>query len=115
MTTAVQERLNLTLADAKAYLRVEVAEDDALIESLIEGVKVDADMFLNNPFEDDEGDPLSIPNSVRTWCLRRIAQHYEQRLEGVVNDTINTVGNVIYSERGVDFSLLRPYRLNPGL
>lgn len=50
---AVSERLTITLAEAKNYLRVEsdVTTDDTLIQGLIDSAKLSADAYLNNPFE----------------------------------------------------------------
>lgn len=48
---AVFDRLNLTLAEVKNYLKVEVSDDDTLIQSLIDSAKVAADDYLNNSFE----------------------------------------------------------------
>jgi len=48
---AVESRLELTLAQAKAYLRVEHDADNDLIETLITSAKRMADDYLNNAFE----------------------------------------------------------------
>lgn len=115
---AVTNRLTLALAEAKAYLRVEVDDEDALITELIAAAKSSADAFLNNPFVRD-GTPLPIPVEVKTWVLRRVAFLYEQRVENLVSDTLASVGAIDYGARlqqaPLDHSLIRPYRLNPGL
>lgn len=119
--TAVLDRLTVTLADAKAYLRVEHDEDDELIESLIDAAKASADAFLNNPFTDSTGADLPIPDDVRLWVLRRVAFLYEQRVENLRADVLTGVGTADYGraigDKGgsLDYSLIRPYRLNPGL
>lgn len=119
--TAVQTRLSVTTEEAKAYLRVDGDDEDALIEELVKAAKASADAFLNNPFQDASGADEAIPDDVKAWVLRRVAFLYEQRVENVRADVLTGVGTVDYgraiSDRGgsVDYALIRPYRLNPGL
>ena len=119
--TAVQTRLNVTTEEAKAYLRVDGDDEDALIEELVKAAKASADAFLNNPFQDASGAPELIPDDVKLWVLRRVAYLYEQRVENVRADVLTGVGTTDYgraiSDRGgsLDYALIRPYRLNPGL
>ena len=120
MHDAVQSRLTVTLAEAKAYLRVDGSEDDDLIEALVGSAKASADAFLNNPFQDGDGGEHDIPEAVRSWVLRRAALLYENRVEGLVLDNAAGVGSAEYAGRlagatTADYTLLRPYRLNPGL
>lgn len=120
MPGAVQSRLTVTLADAKAYLRVEHDEDDALIESLIDAAKASADAFLNNPFKAPDGSDRAIPPDVKLWVLRRVSFAYENRVENLVIDNASGVGSSEYAGRllqatSLDYGLIRPYRLNPGL
>lgn len=121
MATAVTDRLSVTLAETKAHLRVEFGEDDALITDLIAAAKASADAFLNNPFTDSAGADEGIPSDVKAWVLRRVAFMYEQRVENVRADIVTGVGTIDYgraiSDRGgsLDYALIRPYRLNPGL
>lgn len=121
MATAVQTRLTVTLAEAKAYLRVDGDEEDELITELIGAAKAGADAFLNNPFVDSAGAPLVIPNDVKLWVLRRVAFLYEQRIENLRADVMAGVGTADYgraiSDQGgsLDYAMIRPYRLNPGL
>lgn len=118
--TAVQDRLPVTLDDAKAYLRVDADDDDTLIESLIAQAKATADAFLNNPFTDPDGVDEDIPVDVKAWVLRRVSFLYENRVENLVIDTVASVGSADYGGRrsqsaSVDYALIRHYRLNPGL
>lgn len=48
---AVKSRLNLPLQMVKNHLRVEVEEDDALIQDYIQSALDEADDFLNNDFD----------------------------------------------------------------
>ncbi|HEX7002363.1 MAG TPA: head-tail connector protein [Trueperaceae bacterium] len=121
MHTAVQTRLAVTTDEAKAYLRVDGSDEDTLIEGLVKAAKAAADAFLNNPFQDAAGADQAIPDDVRIWVLRRVAFLYEQRVENVRADELQGVGVTDYgraiSDRGgsLDYALIRPYRLNPGL
>lgn len=122
MNTAVTDRLVVTREEAKLHLRVDHDDEDELIAHLIESAKQSADRFLNNPFEDQLGVPQEIPADVKTWVLRRVAFLYEQRVENVVADTVPGAGTVDYGRSvgsqqagALDYSLIRPYRLNPGL
>ena len=118
--TAVRDRLTVTVEDAKHFLRVDGSEDDQLILELVDSAKASADAFLNNPFTDSTGADLPIPDDVRLWVLRRVAFAYENRVESLVIDNVAGVGSVEYGGRlqqatNLDYSIIRPYRLNPGL
>lgn len=118
--TAVRDRLTVTVEDAKHFLRVDGSEDDQLIMELVDSAKASADAFLNNPFTDSTGADLPIPDDVRLWVLRRVAFAYENRVESLVIDNVAGVGSAEYGGRlqqatTLDYSLIRPYRLNPGL
>lgn len=122
MATAVQERLTITVQEAKLYLRVDGSEEDTLIEELITSAKASADAFLNNPFTSRDGTMLAIPAPVKAWCLRRVAFLYEHRVETLRADTVPGAGTADFGSRisdsnmtTLDYSLLRPHRLNPGL
>lgn len=119
--TAVQDRLSVTTEEAKFYLRVDASDEDTLISELVNSAKAAADAFLNNTFTTSTGVEEDIPDDIKTWVLRRVAYLYEQRVENVRADQVAGVGLVDYgramSDRGgtVDYALIRPYRLNPGL
>lgn len=119
MASAVQDRLNLTPAEALHYLRVDDTEDEALVTDLLEGAKASADAFLNNPFTDADGNDLPIPAAVKSWVLRRVAMLYEQRIEGARGDEVHSLGRVDYGMRdemgSADMALIRSFRRNPGL
>lgn len=50
---AVVERLNLPLPMVKNHLRVDLDDDNALIQSYAEAAKVEADEFMGNQFDTD--------------------------------------------------------------
>ena len=120
MHTAVTDRLTVTLAEAKAYLRVEHDAEDTLITGLVDAAKSAADAFLNNPFLKPDGTDASIPPDVKLWVLRRVAFSYEQRLEALAAENVVGVGTTEYLGKlagasTADVTLLRQHRLNPGL
>lgn len=121
MTAAVQERLTLTVDEAKLYLRVDHDDEDALLEELITSAKAAADQFLNNPFTAPDGSPGPIPEVIKTWVMRRVSMLYEHRQEGLRGDMVQGLGSSDYgralSDTGgsVDYSLIQMFRLNPGL
>ena len=121
-TTAVVDRLTVTLAETKLYLRVDHDDEDNLLTELVDSAKSSADQFLNNPFTDSAGNPRPIPLDVKTWVLRRVAFLYEQRIETLKADAIPGAGTTDFGSRtadsgntSLDYSLLRLHRLNPGL
>lgn len=117
----VQDRLTLSLEDVKNYLRIDGSEEDALLEELTASAKAAADAFLNNPFTNPDGTERDIPEPVRSWCLRRVSLLYEQRVEGMRADNVSGLGSADYGRAlsdthgPLDYSLIRPYRRNPGL
>jgi hypothetical protein len=125
---AVADRLSLVagttpgsieeLEAVKAFLRVEHDADDTLITSLIQAGKNQADAYLNNPFQAIAGDGtlvnLAIPASVAGWCLTFVTRTYERRALGLNMHAVTGAGNVMWAPDG-DYTLLHPYRLNPGL
>lgn len=117
--SAVTDRLTVSLAEAKGYLRVEHDDEDTLIETLIQAAKASADAFLNNPFLTPDGTPKNIPDDVKLWVLKRVSFAYENRVENLLIDQVQGVGLSDYGGRlegaTVDMALIRPYRLNPGL
>lgn len=121
MSTAVTDRLNVTLADAKLHLRVDHNDEDTLIQDFIDSAKASADRYLNNPFTDRDGSPLPMPIVIKTWVLRRVTFLYEQRVENLRADTVPGAGTIDYGARtgdaagSVDYALIQPWRLNPGL
>jgi hypothetical protein len=121
MSNAVQTRLVVTIDEARTYLRVDHTDEDELIEQLVDAAKSSADAYLNNQFEDSEGNPKPIPMAIKAWVLKRAANLFENRLEGAKVDEMAGLGSVDYGRRAedlnttADYSLIKPFRLNPGL
>ncbi|MFA5379427.1 MAG: head-tail connector protein [Dehalococcoidia bacterium] len=113
MPTAVYDRLIITLTEMKNYLRVSHEEDDEYIADLINAAKEDADNYLNNPFEDSEGEELDIPMTVKRWVMARVARQYERRVEGVSSESISGLNSIAWGKE--EYSGIQQYRINPGL
>ena len=113
MPTAVYDRLIITLTEMKNYLRVSHEEDDEYIADLINAAKEDADNYLNNPFEDSEGEELDIPATVKRWVMARVARQYERRVEGLSSESISGLNSIAWGKE--EYSAIQQYRINPGL
>ena len=107
MITAVTDRLEISLEEAKAYFRVDTDLEDEVIVDCVDAAKSEADAYLQNPFVDSEGNILPIPASVKMWVLKRAHHHYVQRVGGVSNEAVSGIGSVVYGDA---FAELRPYR-----
>ncbi len=68
-TTAVQDRLVLPLAELKTLLGITDSGSDGKLEMLLEAAKHAADAYLNNPFENDDGAEIAIPDTVRAGVV----------------------------------------------
>jgi uncharacterized phage protein (predicted DNA packaging) len=113
MSTAVYDRLIITLAEMKNYLRVSHDEDDDLIMDLVDAAKEDADNYLNNPFEDSDGEELPIPLAVKRWVMARVARQYERRVEGLSSEGISGLNSISWGKE--EYAGVQQYRINPGL
>jgi len=71
MADAVKNRSQKTLSDLKDYLRIPQSDtsDDAVLSDALEAAKEDADAYLNNPFEDEDGNDQSIPSKVEMGVM----------------------------------------------
>ena len=107
MTTAVTDRLAITLEEAKAYLRVDTDLEDEVIVDCVDAAKSEADAYLQNPFVDADGQALPIPPALKMWALKRAHYHYTQRVGGVSNESVSGIGSVAYGDA---FTELKSYR-----
>ena len=108
MITAVADRLEIPLEEAKAYLRVDGELEDAVIMDCVAAAKSEADVYLQNPFVDAGGEALPIPPALKMWVLKRAHYHYTQRVGSVSNESVSGIGSVSYRDDA--FAELRPYR-----
>lgn len=107
MITAVADRLEIPLEEAKEYFRVDTDLEDEVIVGCLAAAKAEADAYLQNPFVDSEGNILPIPASVKMWVLKRAHYHYTQRVGGVSSESVSGIGSVAYGDA---FAELKPYR-----
>ena len=107
MSTAVTDRLDISLEEAKAYFRVDTDLEDEVIMGCVEAAKSEADAYLQNPFVDAGGEALPIPPALKMWVLKRAHYHYTQRVGGVSSESVSGIGSVAYGDA---FAELRPYR-----
>lgn len=110
MATAVTNRLQITLEEARAYFRTNGNNDveDDVISLCVDAAKSEADAYLQNDFADKDGNPLSIPMAIKMWVLKRAHYHYVQRVGGLSNESVSGIGSVSY--RDDMFAELRAYR-----
>jgi len=118
MITAIYDNLEISLEQAKNYLRLAVEEhadgdpsiletlDDALIEMLIKAAKRKADNFCQRELNEYPGE--KIPEDVASWVLSIVARKYIQRMSGVASDQESGFGGISWKEE--DFADLWPYR-----
>lgn len=65
---------------------------DALLISLIQSVKSEADQYLNNPFTN------GVPPEVKTWVMKRVAQQYDQPEAGISRVSVDDSGSKTYGD-----------------
>jgi hypothetical protein len=82
MTTAIQDRLDISVSDAESWMNIPVQSGGQLtkLELIISGSKQISDEYCNNPFEDADGVELDIPDAVKIGVLQ------------VITDTWNSSG-----------------------
>jgi hypothetical protein len=74
---AVIERLDVDVGDAEAWPGMPASPDSDRVELLLTAAKALADEYLNNPFEDDDGLELAIPDAVKVGVLVWVSEHYQ--------------------------------------
>lgn len=86
----------ISIVEAKSYMRVEHALDDALIVDLVTAATEQVDAFLQNEFieQDETGEwvNLPVPFSIKLAALKTAAYLYENRgdtgKEGIPGDAL---------------------------
>lgn len=100
-----------TLSEVKAHLRMEESqtEEDVLLQSLIDAAADYASKYIGRPvpWDDEAGDPVPLPASVRAAMLLVVGDLYANREDTVVGTIIGRIGFV---ER-----LLHPHRIGLGI
>jgi len=113
----LRDRVNLSLNEVKAWLRIDHDDEDYLIETLMDSAFEYTESFLNNDFISDEGEELEIPTPVKYAVLKIISGMYEHRTDNIksvnVGDYSVGFGN---SESFLDAEkVLWKYRIIPGV
>ena len=117
---AVVERCDLStpatteLETVKQHLRIVHNAEDVVIGLMIAAAKERADQYLNNPFVDSLGANISIPSVIKMWLLSVIADMYQNRVNRIKTESQTGVGSQEFNPE-INFALIAPYRLNPGL
>lgn len=123
--TAIQDRLVLSIDQVKDALDITGDSDDFLLNTSLAAAKIDADAYCNNPFEDDDGIELSIPETITIGVIFWIKTVLGIKDQSSIGVTAEKAGDVSRSF-GVGLSGLiasnpqvRSYfefhRLSPGL
>lgn len=102
MSTAVTDRLQIDLEQAKAYFRsngVASSMDDVIVQLCVDAAKSDADGHLKNDFKNKQGNDLPIPLAIKLWVLKRAYYHYTQRVGGVESESVSGIGSVTYNTK----------------
>lgn len=80
---AVEDRLTLTVTEVKNILGL--GDDrDQLLDLLIPAGKQIADAYLNNPFEDADGNELAIPEAIKLGLVFWLEGELDRRPQGAI-------------------------------
>lgn len=89
----------LTIEEAKNYLRVSSADDDALLESLIAAAR----HICLGVLRTDNEIELEASDAARLAVLYAVAYLYEHREDADHHSLNLTLRSLLFSDRGVDF------------
>lgn len=122
---AVQDRLDVTLDELKNYLGIPVDEDDddLILGLMLDAAKEAADAFLNNPFEELDGDgevvERPIPSMVKAGVIQWAAFNAVHRDPTITSRRASALAESYASKAEGDMNVRRtfwaPFRLMPGL
>jgi len=113
---AVTDRLTLALSDVKDYVGVADTSEDTFLNNLITAAKQAADLYLNNPFLDSDGEAAAIPELVKLGCLVWISREFQRRTPGVTMSRAGELTEKYASEAEIGHDVRRhwqPYRKHP--
>lgn len=98
-----------SLDDLKAHLRIRHTQEDADLQARLDAAVDYAAQFINRsiPWADEEGEPVSVPSSVRLAILIIAAEYYANREESVVG--------TIYTKIPKAENMLHFYRVGLGI
>ena len=100
----------ISLDDAKVYLRVDSADEDALISSLLLSAEILAknisritdekwNLVNNEPSEEDDREVIDLRASFRIAILYTVGYLFEHREEADHHDLVITLRNLLFSIR----------------
>lgn len=87
----------LTLDEIKAHLRLDGNEEDALLLAISEAAQDYATQYLGRsaiPWNDDAGNPVPVPASVRAAILLVVGDLYENREDNVIGTIVGRIGTI---------------------
>ena len=92
MITAIYDRLALTVGEFKTHMRIDHADEDTLLESILDAAKLQADHFCQNNFTrtNEDGaivtDP--IPLDIKMAVMKIAASLYENRTDHISGENV---------------------------
>lgn len=100
----------ISLDEAKVYLRVDSADEDALISSLLLSAEILAknisritdekwNLVNNDPSEEDDREVIDLRASFRISILYTVGYLFEHREEADHHDLVITLRNLLFSIR----------------
>ena len=100
----------ISLDEAKVYLRVDSADEDALISSLLLSAEILAknisritdekwNLVNNDPSEEDDREVIDLRASFRIAILYTVGYLFEHREEADHHDLVITLRNLLFSIR----------------
>ena len=113
MTTAIQDRLDLSTEDKteievlRDYIRSDPS-DDTILEIIYDSVKAKADRYTKNDFTDDEGEELDIPADIKLWVMQMVMRKYNRRANGIQSEQEDGFGSLTWSDE--EIQELQEYR-----
>lgn len=118
--TAIQDRLVTSIDEFRGWAGIESDGQlipDLALTQLLMAAKQEADKFCDNPFEDDDGAPVTIPYPIKLGVFAQAKDWWDRRHPGMVTqktgDLELTVSIADVSEEVK--KRWRPYRFQPGL
>lgn len=101
----------VTLAEAKAHLRVEGVTDDTIIQLYIDAATARIINYLNQPIPGSTDSPVSpTPAPIKASSLLIIGDLYENREEQIA---ASGIGVLVKNPAAIN--MLYPYRVNIGI